>query len=635
MIYSEKENFEMKNIMKVKKALWITTSVLILFSWVLFVSCGEPTSKTKVSKNALYKKTTASVSQRVEDLINRMTLEEKIGQMTQIEKGSLKTGDVSKYYLGSVLSGGGGTPSKNTPSAWADMVDTFQKEAMDTRLGIPILYGVDSVHGHNNLHNATIFPHNIGLGATGDEDLVRRIGKATALETSATGIPWNFAPCIAIARDPRWGRTYESFGQDSSLVTRLGAAYIKGYQEADTGSAAATVTTAKHFLGDGGTQPGTSQTAGYSLDQGNTAGDTSYVRDVLLPPYKAALDSGARTVMVSFSSLNGVKMHAREDLITGLLKNELGFSGFVVSDWGGMDQIDSDYYKAMVAGINAGVDMNMVPYKAEPFISVVTKALEKGDITIERINDAVRRILTVKFESGLFEKPYANRDLAQFVRSPEHIALAREAVSKSLVVLENSGVLPLSPSMKKIYIAGVAADDIGYQCGGWTIDWQGKTGKINKGTTILDGVKEQLPNAEIVFDPNGRFESVNKKDICLVVAAESPYAEGKGDSTSLSLRPADIRVIERAKESFNTVVLILLSGRPLVMEEVLENIDAFVAAWLPGTEGAGITDVLFSKIKPTGKLSFAWPRSTSQLPLDNFISGKETPRYPAGFGLYW
>lgn len=625
----------MKNLISQKKYLWITIAVLSFFSWGTLISCGNPTNKTKVSANAVYKKASSSVSDRVEDLLRRMTVEEKIGQMTQIEKGSLKTGDVSKFYLGSVLSGGGGTPSSNTPSAWADMVDSFQKEALSTRLGIPILYGVDSVHGHNNLKNATIFPHNIGLGATGDADLVRRIGKATALETSATGIPWTFAPCIAIARDPRWGRTYESFGQDSDLVSRLGAAFIQGYLDADTGSSAATITTSKHFIGDGGTQAGTSKTDNYSLDQGNTVADEAYLRDILLPPYLAALESGARTVMVSFSSLNGIKMHAREDLLTGLLKNELGFSGFVVSDWGGMDQIDSDYYTAMVAGINAGVDMNMVPYKAEQFISVVTKAIEKGDIKIERINDAVRRILTVKFESGLFEKPYADRSLTQYVRAPEHVAIAREAVSKSLVILENSGVLPLSTNIKKLHIAGIAADDIGYQCGGWTIDWQGKTGRITEGTTILDGIKEQLPDAEIIYNKYAKFDAVNKKDICLVVVAESPYAEGKGDSMTLSLRPGDLLVIERAKENFDTVILVLLSGRPLVMEEALEGISAFVCAWLPGTEGDGITDVLFSKVKPTGKLPFAWLRSTSQLPLDNFISGKEIPRYPAGYGLSW
>lgn len=597
------------------------------------IACSSCVAMGKVSANAQYKKADAPIDKRIEDLLARMTLQEKIGQMTQIEKGSLKGTDVRDLFLGSVLSGGGGSPSSNTSAAWADMVDSFQKLALATRLAIPLIYGVDAVHGHGNLKNATIFPHNIGLGATGDADLVRRIGTAVAEETAATGILWNFGPCLAIAQDPRWGRTYESFGQSTDLVSSLGAAYIQGYQAAVTGTAAKTVVTAKHYLGDGGALWGTSTTDKYKIDQGDTKGDDTYLRTVLLPPYVEAVKSGVRTIMVSFSSWNGLKMHAQKELITGILKTELGFTGFVVSDWAGIDQVSPDYYTSIVTGINAGIDMNMVPYNARRFISVVEKAVATKEISMERIDDSVRRILRVKFEMGLFEAPLANRNLAATIRSADHLALAREAVAKSVVVLKNSGVLPLKKTATKLYVAGNAADDIGIQCGGWTLEWQGKTGSITEGTTILSGIREKIPAAEIIFDASARFDNADRDAVCVVVLGEQPYAEGVGDSETIALSPDNLDVIGRAINQFKTVVLVLVSGRTLILGDVNASVAGLIAAWLPGTEGAGVADVLFADVKPTGRLSFAWPKSVDQLPLGNFVSGKEKPLYPLGFGL--
>ncbi len=612
-----------------KKALAVGA---VLFC-VALAACSSPSATAKVPSNAVYKNADAAVEDRITDLLNRMTTAEKFGQMTQIEKGSLKGTDVSDLFLGSVLSGGGGSPANNTPEDWADMVDGFQEQALATRLAIPMLYGVDSVHGHGNLKNATIFPHNIGLGAAGDADLVKRIGEAAAKETAAAGVLWNFSPCVAVAWDPRWGRTYESYGQDTALVTRLSSAYILGYQGLVTGTRAKTAATAKHFLGDGGTVWGSSTTNNYKIDQGDTKGDDMYLRNVLLPPYAQAVKDGVRTVMVSFSSWNGLKMHAQKDLITGLLKEELKFNGFVISDWGGIDQVSTDYYKAVVTAINAGIDMNMVPYDARKFIAVLDKAVAAKEISMNRIDDSVRRILRVKFEMGLFEAPLANRALASSVRSPEHLALAREAVAKSQVVLKNSGVLPLKKTASRLYVAGNAADDIGIQCGGWTLEWQGKTGKITDGTTILAGIAEKLPAQAVEYEAYGRFTNADKNAVCVVVLGETPYAEGVGDSATLALNPGQMGILERVKEQFKNVVVVLVSGRPLVLDGATDNVSALISASLPGTEGAGVADILFGDVKPTGKLSFAWPKTVDQLPLDRIIAGAENPLFPAGFGL--
>jgi beta-glucosidase len=607
-----------------------------VFAFLSFTTaCAGKPKQVSGIPGALYMKADAPVEQRVEDLLARMTIEEKIGQMTQIAMDGLQPTAVKGYFLGSVLSGGGGSPrGNNTPEGWADMIDGFQRAALSTRLGIPIIYGVDAVHGHNNLAGATIFPHNIGLGAAGDADLVERIGKAVAIETAATGVPWTFGPCLAVGRDPRWGRFYESFGQDSTLVAKLGTAFVKGYQEADVGGVK-TATTVKHFLGDGGTAWGSSKTNNYRIDQGDTRGDDAYLRSVLLPPYADALKAGARTVMTSFSSWNGLKMHAQKKLVTDLLKGELGFTGFVVSDWAGMDQIDRDYYKAIVTGINAGIDMNMVPNDAFKFISTMKKAVANKDVPMERIDDAVRRILRVKFEMGLFEKPFANRALAKEIRSTGHLALAREAVAKSQVVLVNRDALPLAKTGGKVYVAGAAAHDIGMQCGGWTITWQGMTGEITKGTSVFDGICEIAGKDRVVFDVRGDFKDADRKDPVILVTGEMPYAEGVGDNGTLNINPQDYEVALALKAKFDHVILVVVSGRPLVLGDLPAKLDGVVAAWLPGSEGAGVADVLFGNVKPTGKLPFAWQKSVEQLPIDRFISDEQKPEWPAGYGLSW
>ena len=381
---------------------------------------------------------------RVEDLLKRMTLDEKIGQMTQVEKNSIKPGDITKYSIGSILSGGGGYPGENTPQAWYTMVEGFQNEALETRLQIPIIYGVDAVHGHGNLLNATVFPHNIGLGAANDPELMEKIGRATAEEMLATGIPWNFAPIVAVVQDVRWGRTYEGYGEKTELVTSLSTAYIKGLQSlADDdhpspGQSIFVLATPKHFIGDGATIWGSSRTEDYDLDQGNMQVPEELVRKLFLPPYQSAVDAGAMNVMASFSSWRGTKMHAQQYLLTKVLKDELGFKGFIVSDWQGMDQIvPDDYYASIVTSVNAGVDMNMVPYDYPTFIQTMKDAVNNGDIPESRVDEAVRRIVRAKFALGLFEHPMPDTKYQRTVRSRDHIALARQAVRESLVLLKN------------------------------------------------------------------------------------------------------------------------------------------------------------------------------------------------------
>ena len=590
----------------------------------------------------LYMDASAPIDARVEDLLALMTLEEKLGQMTQIEKGSLRPGDVARYFIGSVLSGGGGSPvGDNSVEGWANMVNTFQEEALGTRLGIPILYGVDAVHGHANLYGATVFPHNIGLGAANDEELVERIGRATAEEMAATGILWNFAPVIAVPQDIRWGRTYEGYSENTELVTRLGTAYLRGLQSTDLSDPLAVLATPKHFIGDGGTAWASSTTIGsrpYLLDQGDTQMDEATLRSLFLPPYQSAIDAGALSIMVSFSSWNGVKMHASQYLITDVLKGELGFNGFVVSDWGGVDQIDKDYYQAVVAAINAGVDMNMVPYNAIAFIDTLKLAVQKGDVPMERIDDAVRRILYVKFALGIFERPYADPALADLVGSPEHRTLARQAVAQSLVLLQNENqALPISTDASVIFVGGDLADDLGAQCGGWTIEWQGKSGAITIGDPILDAIQASVSADTAVYHNRfGKFDNAKDgdgnlliADIGIAVVGEMPYAEGPGDADNLALPSSQVAMLERMRERSRILIVIILSGRPLIITEQLPLADAWVAAWLPGSEASGITDVLFGDLPFTGRLPYSWPRSMDQLPLG--ITDSE-PLFPFGFG---
>ena len=575
----------------------------------------------------IYKNPSASPEARAADLLARMTLAEKIGQMTQVEKNSIQPADVTAKFIGSVLSGGGGSPQPNTAAAWLQMTNDFQAAALRTRLGIPLLYGVDAVHGHNNLAGATIFPHQVGLGATRDADLVRRIGRATAEEVAATGVHWNFAPVVAVPQDIRWGRAYEAYGEDPALVSQFAIAYLAGLQEGTP----MVLGTPKHYLADGGTAFGSATAVNmgvkYLLDQGEARLDEATLRRVHLAPYKAAVDAGAFSIMASFSSWNGVKVHAQKYLLTDILKGELGFQGFIVSDWQAVDQIPGGYDNAVSIAINAGIDMVMVPYDYNRFIATLTRAVELEIVPLARIDDAVRRILTVKLKLGLFERPLTDNRGLTTVGAAEHRALAREAVRKSLVLLKNEKrALPLAKNAGTIFVAGQAADDIGIQCGGWTIEWQGKAGAITPGTTILAGISAAAaPATRIEFSADGKLGG--QADVGIAVVGEQPYAEGVGDRASLALSAADVAVIQRLRERSKVLVVVLLSGRPLIVTEQLAAADAFVAAWLPGTEGAGVADTLFGDTPFIGKLPYTWPRANAQLPRD------PSPLFPAGFGL--
>lgn len=582
------------------------------------------------------------VSARVDDLVERMTLEEKIGQMTQVEKNSIPPGDITEYFIGSLLSGGGGSPEDNSVDGWVAMTSAFQEEALATRLGIPLIYGVDAVHGHGNLYGATIFPHQVGLGATRNPDLVRRIGQATGREILATGIPWNFAPVVAVPQDIRWGRTYEAYAENTALVSELGLAYMDGMQTMPAGYVPApgqtlyTLATPKHFLGDGGTVFGSSTESTYLLDQGDMILEEVDIRRLFLSPYQAAIAHGALSIMPSYSSWNETKMHAQDYWLSDVLKEELAFSGFVISDWAAINQIDFNYIVAVVTSINAGIDMNMVPFDYKTFINTMKQAVETGDIPMERIDDAVRRILTVKFALGLFDRPFADPELAKVVGSDSHRDLARQAVRESLVLLQNDNkVLPIARDTSLIYVAGQGADDIGIQSGGWTITWQGTTGDIQPGTTILEGIQATAsPDAEVIYDPAGQFDGM--ADVAIVVVGEFPYTEGVGDRANLGLAQKDIATIQNVRAHSEKLVVVILSGRPLIITEQLSEADSWVAAWLPGSEGQGIADVLFGDYPFTGKLPFTWPCSMDQLPFDleNIpAEGCEAPLFPYGYGL--
>lgn len=641
------------------KRAFQTPVLLLMLAAALAAGCaGTPTpaqpSPVAVAATDVAAATPLAAGAGVETLLAEMTLAEKIGQMTQVEKNSIAPADVTRYFIGSVLSGGGGAPADNTPAGWLAMVNGYQQAALATRLGIPLLYGVDAVHGHAAVVGATVFPHNIGLGAADDPQLMRQIGQATAAELAATGIRWNFAPVVAVPQDVRWGRTYESFGDDPALVSRLAVPYIEGLQQGASderfAAPATVVATPKHFVADGGTAYGSSTTENmgvhYLLDQGDAQIDDATLRAVHLPPYQAAIDAGAATVMASFSSVAGVQMHGNRELLTDLLRGELGFTGFVVSDWQGIDQLPGDYPSDVATAINAGIDMVMVPYDYKLFIDTLTEAVEAGDVPMERIDEAVRRILTVKAELGLFDgDPSRPSAPLAVVGSPEHRALARQAVRQSLVLLKNEGrTLPLIEDTPLIYVGGQAADDLGIQIGGWATQWQGEAGKNTDGVTILGGIQTQSKaGSNVVYDAAGQFERYTDAagrpllaDVGIAVVAERPYAEGVGDSPDLALPDEDLAMVQRLRASSRRLVLIVLVGRPVDIVELLPLADAVLVAWLPGSEGAGVADGLFGHAPIDGVLPYTWPVSVDQLPFDFAAlpaEGPDAPLFPAGFGL--
>ncbi|KAH0459955.1 hypothetical protein IEQ34_010618 [Dendrobium chrysotoxum] len=593
-----------------------------------------------------YKDPKQPLNVRIDDLLSRMTLAEKIGQMAQIERKNASFEVIKNYFIGSVLSEGGSAPAPNASArVWVDMVNEIQKAALSSRLGIPVIYGIDAVHGHGTVYKATIFPHNIGLGATRDPALVKKIGAATALEVRATGIPYTFSPCIAVCRDPRWGRCYESFSEDPKVVQEMteiipglqgdipknslkGVPFVAG----KTKIAAC----AKHYVGDGGTYMG--------INENNTIIDFHELLSIHMPPYYNAIIKGVSTVMVSYSSWNGVKMHANHFLLTDFLKNKLRFRGFIISDYEGVDRITTppgiNYTFSLQTGILAGIDMIMIPYDYPRYFDSFLELVHKNVIPISRINDAVRRILRVKFTMGLFENPFGDYSLANEIGKQEHRDLAREAVRKSLVLLKNGKtysepILPLPKKAKKILVAGSNADNLGYQCGGWTIEWQGLSGNnLTIGTTLLDAIKATVdPSTEVVFseNPDTYFIQSNDFSYAIVAIGEHSYAETFGDSLNLTIAEPGPSTIKNVCEHIKCVVVVI-SGRPVVIEPYVNIIDAIVAAWLPGTEGRGMTDVLFGDYGFTGKLPRTWFKSVDQLPM-NVGDAHYDPLYPFGFGL--
>jgi len=567
------------------------------------------------------------------DWLSKMTLDEKIGQMTQASKNALTTpSDITTYYLGSLLSGGGEGPSGagGTATEWANMYDNFQGYALQTRLKIPLIYGIDAVHGNNNVYGAVIFPHHIGMGATRDAALVQQADQVTREEVLGTGIDWVFAPCVCVPRDDRWGRTYEGYGEDPALVSSMGVASIKGFQ--GTGLGPTTVmATAKHFIADGGTTYGTGS-SGYLVDQGDAQISESALRAIHLPPYQAAVQNDVGSVMISYSSWNGVKDHGNQYLITTVLKGELGFQGIVVSDWAGIDQLPGDYASDVRTAINAGIDMVMVPTNYKTFISTLRNEINTGNIPMSRINDAVMRILNAKFALGLFTQPYTDRTYTAQVGSAAHRAVARQAVRESLVLLKNNGVLPLSKTgTYKLVVGGSHINNLGYQMGGWSITWQGGSGSTTVGTTLLQAIQTAVGPSVTVQNVGTQTKGSYSGDVGIVAIGETPYAEGKGDSSTLAVSGANAAQVTDICSRVTQCVVILFSGRPLIINTQLNQAHAFVEAWLPGTEGSGITDVLFGDYGFVGKLPITWPNTVSQEPINN--GDTQTGLFPLGFGI--
>ncbi|MGL5866572.1 MAG: glycoside hydrolase family 3 protein [Dermatophilaceae bacterium] len=610
------------------------------------------------------------VAARVDDLLGRMSLEEKVGQMTQAERKPIEPdpSQIATLKLGSLLSEGGSGPAENTPQAWADMTDWYQSQARTTRLQIPLIYGIDSVHGHGNLRGATITPHNVGLGATRDAPLVRDVQKVAATETRATGIPWVFAPCLCVARDDRWGRIYESFGEDPSLATLLGGASIDGLQgngTTDLANPDRVLATAKHLAGDGDTAYGSGRDAeganssDYPIDQGITRQSRAAFEKINLPPFWSAVrDHKVGSVMPSYSSLDftddglgkPVKMHANKAILQDWLKGDAGFGGFIISDYKAIEQIPLPTKGEQVAAwVNAGGDLAMEADTYKEFSTALLEQAKSGAVPQARIDDAVRRILTKKFELGLFEKPFTDRRNTAKVGSPENRAVARKAVAKSQVLLKNTGgVLPIKDDAS-VYVAGRNAADLGNQNGGWTMTWQGGSGANTTGTTIVQGMKDVAPGAKITYSADGSAP-VGDATVGVVVVGETPYAEGWGDvggkkwaqdpsdngvereAKSMSLQAGDAAVVDTVCAKVTSCVVLVVSGRPQVIGDRLGSIDALVASWLPGTEGAGVADVLFGRQPFSGRLPLSWPRTAEQQPL-NVGDSTYDPLYPFGWGL--
>lgn len=591
------------------------------------------------------KKPDQAIENRIKDLLSVMSLDEKIGQMVQIEIQSFTPEDMKKYRFGSVLNGGGSWPHKNKHSdvsEWVSLAESIWHACVeDWEHPIPPIWGIDAVHGNNNVAGATIFPHNIGLGAARDTGLMYKIGQMTAKEVAVTGLDWNFAPTVAVVRDDRWGRTYESYSEDPNLVASCAASIISGMQ--GTFGEENVLATAKHYLGDGGTENGD--------DRGNTVVSEKELAEIHAAGYYAAIKAGVQVVMASYSSWQGKKMHEHRYLLTDILKGRMGFDGFVVSDWNAIEEVEGCTKSSCPQAVNAGVDMFMIPFKNdwELFVDNIKNQITAGEVPMDRIDDAVSRILRVKLRTGVFDKPSpAKRKLAgktEFLGAPEHRACAREAVRKSLVLLKNDKkILPLKRDLR-ILVAGCGADSIALQAGGWSLTWQGNENSnkdFTGATSILDGIRKAVENVQ--YDPTGRGADRKKHDAAIVVIGDRPYAEYRGDiEGGLTLEhaqthPEDIAVLESIRQAGVPIVTVFLSGRPLCVNRELNCSDAFVAAWLPGSEGSGIADVLFTTKAGnvnhdfSGKLSFSWPKKPCQAAV-NLNDSVYEPLFPFGHGL--
>jgi beta-glucosidase len=595
-----------------------------------------------VPANAPYKNAALPVEQRAADLLGRMSLAEKIGQMTQGERDQVNANAAADRLLGSVLSGGGSAPRPNVPASWAEMIDGYQKGMETTRLKIPLIYGIDAVHGHQSVEGATIFPHLMALAATRDAALVCRVGEVTAREMAATGIYWTFSPMVSVTQDLRWGRAFETFGEDQANVVALSRAYAQGLMAPVAAGAPRVLPTAKHFIGDGATAWGTSigdfNNVRFKLDQGDvTATDLQAVLDKQLPPYKAMVDAGVMSVMTSFSSWNGKKVHGEKSLVTDVLKDKLGFKGFVISDWDAIQQLPGSFQQQVTAAINAGVDMAMVPNNTSQFISTLSKAVESGAVSQARIDDAVLRIVRTKLQMGLFEQSRATDALAKDFGGDAHRAVAREAVAKSLTLLKNQGALPIAKT-GDIFVAGEFADDVGVQSGGWTLKWQGVTGNDNVpgGTSIVDGLKQVLgKQAKLRYKENGKIDG--KAAVGIVVVGEAPYAEGAGDrdSKDLGLRSEDQSAINALRERVDKLVVVVIAGRPVLLGDAAAKADAIVMAYLPGSEGAGVADVLLGDKPFAGRLPIGWPTDDASLSRADLPAAQRCTKlqWASGFGL--
>ena len=620
---------------------------------------------------------------RITEILIKMNLDQKVGQIVQAERQFVTPEAVKEYHIGSILSGGGSVPGENRPEDWIQMNDAYWAASMeedDNHLAIPTIYGIDAIHGNSNVKGAVIFPHNIGLGATGDPDLIERIAVATAREIAATGIDWTFAPTISVARNDHWGRTYESYAEDPDIICKYAPRFVKGLQ-GNMGEEKV-IACVKHWVGDGATEHG--------IDQGDAGISEEELRRIHIPAYRTAIEAGVLSVMASLNSWNQVMCHGHKYLLTDLLKNELGFQGIVISDWDGIDKLSDDYAEAAVIGLNAGLDMFMITDKWKTFIQQVKKHVEQGQIPIERLDDAVRRILRVKIRFNMFSKP--RPALRKLVKDSScfgckaHREIAREAVRKSLVLLKNEeSILPLH-KQARILVAGKNANNRGHQCGGFTIAWQGvkDNDSIIGGTSIWEGIKAVAPNAALSVDGSGKDADPENHDVGLVIIGELPYAEMMGDiriaglskskkmsnnpdnksneenktsgfNTGLSyktahasmpimgegpygthlylheLHPEDLSTILNITNKGIPVVVILICGRPLVVNQELEASKGFVVAWLPGSEGQGVADVIFGDYDFQGKLTFSWPRFDD----DNWNIGDENyhPLFPYGYGL--